>query len=298
MTTIADMQSRWGPDRPPVALYVHETQLTYPVPKGESVDMHLAFTDIQNLIAAEHVRFNSQTHLSAFLDNTREFLRKMPKPRLSWVPGEIARRSGVLYPGISVPSGGAAATLQEPKDPLIIWNHRWEFDKAPEVFFDALREVKRQGISFSLAILGENFQAHPAVFEQARDTFADEIVQFGFADDRAAYEAWLRRGQIVVSTAIQENFGISVLEAIAAGCFPLLPYRLSYPEIIPERFHDRVLYRGREELVWRLRELLTDREERAMSSALQDHARSFSWEQRIVEWDTWLGEAAAGAGNA
>ena len=37
---------------------------------------------------------------------------------------------------------------------------------------------------------------------------------------------------MIVSTADHEFFGISVVEAISAGASPLLPERLSYPEIL------------------------------------------------------------------
>jgi len=42
----------------------------------------------------------------------------------------------------------------------------------------------------------------------------------------------LQQADVIVSTANHEFFGISVVEAIAAGAFPLVPNRLSYPEII------------------------------------------------------------------
>jgi hypothetical protein len=46
----------------------------------------------------------------------------------------------------------------------------------------------------------------------------------------------------VASTALQEFFGVSVVEAVAAGCRPVLPDALSYPWLIPDSFHDAVLY--------------------------------------------------------
>jgi len=44
----------------------------------------------------------------------------------------------------------------------------------------------------------------------------------------------LSEADVFVSTARHEFFGISVVEAIAAGVYPLLPRRLSYPEIISD----------------------------------------------------------------
>jgi glycosyltransferase involved in cell wall biosynthesis len=57
------------------------------------------------------------------------------------------------------------------------------------------------------------------------------------------YRHLLSSCDVVVSTALQEFFGVSVVEAIAAGCRPVLPDRLSYPWLIPDEYHADVLYR-------------------------------------------------------
>ena len=49
------------------------------------------------------------------------------------------------------------------------------------------------------------------------------------------YAALLWAADLVVSTAIHEFFGVAVVEAIYCGCRPVLPWRLSYPELIPGR---------------------------------------------------------------
>ncbi len=46
----------------------------------------------------------------------------------------------------------------------------------------------------------------------------------------------LHAGTIVLSTALHEFFGMSVVEAVRAGCRPLLPARLSYPELFDGNF--------------------------------------------------------------
>jgi glycosyltransferase involved in cell wall biosynthesis len=97
----------------------------------------------------------------------------------------------------------------------------------------------------------------------------------------------------VISTARQENFGISVVEAVRHGCFPLLPRNLSYPELIPQEFHDEVLYRDRNELVEKLSRLLVrlPLPDSCLHDRLRRLARSmnrFSWETMIPRYDAEL----------
>ena len=137
----------------------------------------------------------------------------------------------------------------ENQRPLILWNQRWEYDKGPEMFFHTLYRLQESGIDFSLAVAGENFRNVPIEFEEARTTLAGRIIHWGFVESRAAYFNLLQRADLVISTALHEFFGISILEAIVAGAFPLLPNRLSYPELIPPELHPACLYDNADELL-------------------------------------------------
>ena len=117
--------------------------------------------------------------------------------------------------------------------PVVLWNHRWEYDKDPAAFFGALRAVADAGVDFELIVAGESYQTEPAEFARARSAFADRIVWFGTASDEQ-YPDLLRRADVVVSTARHEFFGVAVVEAITAGALPVLPRRLSYPELVPD----------------------------------------------------------------
>ena len=63
------------------------------------------------------------------------------------------------------------------------------------------------------------------------------LVHFGFAESEAAYARLLWDADVVLSTAVHEFFGVSVVEAVYCGAAPVLPNRLSYPELIPPEFH-------------------------------------------------------------
>ena len=49
----------YGRPCPPVLLYMHENQFTYPLAPGEKMDYQFAFTDITSALAADRVLFNS-----------------------------------------------------------------------------------------------------------------------------------------------------------------------------------------------------------------------------------------------
>ena len=293
LMSLADLKALWGCSCPPTLLYVHENQLTYPLAPGEQLDLQYGFTNVTTALSAERVLFNSFSHFKAFFEELPRFLSRMPEYRPRWVIEEIRRKSSVLYPGCRF-SPEEEISLPRPEvEPLIIWNHRWEFDKNPELFFSALEKVEESGLGFRLALLGENFQKVPKAFIAARRRWPQRVEQYGYVPSREGYLSWLKRGGIVISTADQENFGISVVEAVRHGCFPLLPRNLSYPELIPEEFHDDVLYGDREELVGKLSRLLVElpHPDHLWADKLRRLALSmnrFSWQALISSYDEEL----------
>ena len=60
--------------------------------------------------------------------------------------------------------------------------------------------------------MGEQSKQIPDEFSDAEVEFKDNLVCFGYAKNREDYIGWLQKGDIVISTAIQENFGIAVVE--------------------------------------------------------------------------------------
>lgn len=215
----------------------------------------------------------------------------MPEYQPKWVIDEIRSKAHVLYPGCHFPAleNVPNALPQEDLPPLIIWNHRWEFDKNPEGFFNALDKIVERGLNFRIALLGKNFQVVPKEFIAARKRFKNQIVCYGYEASREKYRQWLMQGTIVISTANQENFGISVVEAIHYGCIPLLPDRLSYPEIIPKVFHGDFLYKDQEELVEKLCFLIQNysqftEKQQHLSAAME----RFAWENMIDQYDEIL----------
>jgi len=291
LMSLSDLKALLGSSCPPSLVYFHENQLTYPLAPGESMDYQFGFTDITTALAADRILFNSHTHLDSFFSILPDFLKMMPEYRPGWVVKAIRRKSGVLYPGCRFPDRQKQlpVSLEKESRPLIIWNHRWEFDKGPKDFFDALDAVLDRGLDFQLALMGENFQSVPKEFIAAQKRYGHKIVQYGYVESKEEYYEWLNRGSIVVSTATQENFGISVVEAIRHGCVPILPDRLAYPEIIPEAYHSSFIYKGQEDLIERLSLIISDYPRFQEKVLKLTHAMGrFSWENLVDSYDEEL----------
>lgn len=293
MVDVTDFKTLAGPRCPPVILYFHENQLSYPLEPGEKRDFHLGFTNIISALAADAVFFNSNFHKDGFLDAAKALIRKMPDCRPVWVADEIRSKTCVLYPGIDLDNKGLSPLDSQKNSldrPLVIWNHRWEYDKDPKTFFDVLERLKQRGVLFYLAVMGEQYDTVPDAFNDLEKRFDSELLVCGYQKQVCDYRKWLSQGHVVVSTAIQENFGISVMEAVAHGCLPLLPDRLSYPELIPKHLKGDVIYRDEADLEARLEHILVHPDTCSNTAAsLAVHAAGFSWEKTAPKWDKRLG---------
>ncbi|GAG31601.1 unnamed protein product, partial [marine sediment metagenome] len=235
--------------------YFHENQLTYPMADDRDRDYQYGMTNITSCLAADAVWFNSRFHLNDFLDGAEWLLGKMPDFAPEHVIADIRDKAAVYPPPVL--ARRVDRTDWKTRDvPTILWCHRWEYDKNPEPFFDALLRLAQTGYNFRLVLLGQRFRTVPPVFASSWDRLRPSIVHTGHIPDPVEYQSALADCDIVVSTAIQENFGIAVVEAILAGCQPLLPDRLVYPEIIPKRFHQTCLYPSDADLLGRLRNAL------------------------------------------
>ncbi len=286
---LALLPREWG--RIPTALYLHETQLTYPESPQLRPDLSYAYTNWASALAADQVFFNSGYHRDVFFERLRPFLRGFPDLRQDGRIDEVAARSTVLPVGVETSWIGSRDPKGSP--PLVLWNHRWEHDKAPSVFLEAVVRLAADGHSFRLALCGENFTNEPTEFRNAARRLGDRVVAFGFASTER-YRRLVMDSSVVVSTALQEFFGVSVVEAVAAGAFPVLPDRLSYPWLIPPAFHAEVLYAdGR--LIDRMADVLSGTvpgDERRRWALADEMRRCFGWESVIGAYDDALAALA------
>jgi glycosyltransferase involved in cell wall biosynthesis len=280
----------------PVMLYMHENQFTYPRLRGTKLNSWFGQINYLSACAADVVAFNSAFHRDDFL----HALRTLASQPNNWLVPEaieaIAAKSTVLPVGVDLAwLDRFEAPHAADASPLVLWNHRWEFDKSPELFARTVRRLIEEGLPFRLAIAGEPGLNPAPELVALGDLPPERLRHFGYADDKAAYARLLWESDIVVSTTRHEFFGVGMVEALYCGCVPLAPAGFNYPALVPGPLQERCLFDTPDDFAAKLRTLLTtpapDR------SPLRASAERFAWPIVAPLWDRAL-EALASRESA
>ncbi|MYF40306.1 MAG: DUF3524 domain-containing protein [Rhodothermaceae bacterium] len=279
----------------PVVYYLHENQLTYPLSKEEKRDLSYAYINYLSCLAADQVVFNSEFHYNEFIRALPGLLRVFPDYTHLHTVSEIRAKSRVMHLGMNLQAHARYSNTQgsERDSPIVLWNQRWEYDKNPEAFFRLMNRLDDAGCRFRLILAGKRFEEQPSEFDTAFERYADRILHYGYAEDFEEYSRLLHRADIVVSTAIHEFFGIAMLEAIYCGCHPLLPNRLSYPELIPEKLHKPllhapILYDDDESLFTILKAMLMGEERPLPHGTLRGIVEHLDWSVHVEQYDALM----------
>jgi glycosyltransferase involved in cell wall biosynthesis len=290
----------------PVALYFHENQLSYPwSPTDRDVsqgrNLHYGFINFASALVADAVLFNSGYHMASFLDELPRLLKGFPDHNELDTLDMLHARSQVLPLGLDLGRFDAHQPHEQPSasgsPPLILWNHRWEYDKNPQDFFEALYALVARGLDFELVVLGERFRQQPTEFTEAHKRLGGRLRHLGYVSDFGEYARWLWEADILPVTSHHDFFGASVVEAIHCGCLPLLPRRLSYPELIPLEHHDLCFFHDFEDLVDRLDSAIRY-PDRADHIVLREAVARFDWSEMAPAYDDRLESIAGGPGNS
>ena len=275
----------------PAIVYFHENQLVYPNRHTAEWDFQFPLTNITSALSAERCLFNTRWNLDTFLAEIPGFLKQFPDHLPRGVADRIAAKSSVLPPPFDPgpfdrtlgPHGVRAAVRGD--RPRIVWPHRWEHDKDPETFFAAVSQLADEGLQFEVAVAGQVFGDRPDVFAEAEAHLGDRLVHLGEPEGRDDYARLLASADIAVSTAGNEFFGIAMIEAAYAGCYPLVPDRLAYPELYPAAMR----YTSIDALVARLRALVF---EPPVPGAARGPAERFTFEQLTEAYSAVFHEVA------
>ena len=227
--------------RLPTIVYVHENQFAYP---GNSVQLQRVepqITSVYTALCADRLIFNSHHNRDTFLQGSQALFKRLPDHVPAGLLDRLAQ-SQVLPVPLPDALFSARAHKPVPNDVLtLVWNHRWEHDKGPDLLLAIVRLLIGGGVRFRLHLLGQQFRQSPPPML----TLQEELTAYclstgispghiGYIADPAQYYRTLAQANVVLSTADHDFQGLSILEATALGCTPLAPARLAYPEYLPE----------------------------------------------------------------
>ncbi|WP_443642436.1 DUF3524 domain-containing protein [Candidatus Njordibacter sp. Uisw_039] len=234
----------------PSILYFHENQFIYPANQSNKTrQLDPKMVTLYGALSADKLVFNSQYNQQSFIAGVDELLNQLPEKMPIDVAQLLDKKSSVLpvplktlYPldprnPSNIANNGNTEhqslwPKREGRSSLrLIWAARWEYDKGPQQLQAILRQLRNRNIDFKLCLVGQQFRQQPIEFEEIKKEFSTYLVQFGYVESRQQYLNWLAGGDMILSTALHEFQGISVLEAVQLGCIPVLPNRLVYPEM-------------------------------------------------------------------
>jgi glycosyltransferase involved in cell wall biosynthesis len=267
--------------RTATAVYFHENQLTYPPGPRQKRDLRLGFINYASALAADAVFFNSSYHRQAFLGELTRLLKHYPDYNELPTIDLIREKSRVLPLGLELRRFDAYGPKPATAEPVILWNHRWEYDKNPVAFFNALYKLIEQGFDFKVIVAGENTRQKAEEFEKAQERLGVRLIHYGYAADFPTYARLLWQATVAVSCAYQDFFGVSMCEAMYCGCLPIMPRRLNYPDLVPKDYHDLCLY-NEGSVAAALRRALHS----SAPAILRECVAAFDWSIMAPEYDT------------
>ncbi|MEH6649386.1 MAG: DUF3524 domain-containing protein [Motiliproteus sp.] len=300
--------------RTPCLYYCHENQFEYPRNFRQHASVDAQMVNLYAALAADRVLFNSAFNRDSFFAGVNRLLNKLPDHQPATIEPLLADRCQILPVPLVIKNMAESLTdnlkasphqaetpervsqrwqcLADSNTVKILWAARWEYDKGPDRLLAVMQQLERCGTDYKLCILGEQFRRVPPQFETIERQFSHRLVQFGYAESREAYQGWLASADMVLSTSIHEFQGIAVLEAIAAGCVPILPSRLAYPELVAPQF----LYASH----------IDDVEQEALAAVALIHSHQvqrteapavdhFTWPQLRSQYAAVLAETVAGS---
>ncbi|MFT7560073.1 MAG: glycosyltransferase involved in cell wall biosynthesis [Flavobacteriales bacterium] len=132
-----------------------------------------------------------------------------------------------------VPKSLSTESLDTEKPYEILWNHRWEYDKGPDRLLAYIKALPSD-LPLLFHIVGQSFARIPPEFDQIKNLLVQRgwLGEWSYVSLDSDYCRLLSRADAVLSTAVHDFQGLSVLEAVAAGCVPIVPDRLAYIEYI------------------------------------------------------------------
>ncbi|MEH6814316.1 MAG: DUF3524 domain-containing protein, partial [Motiliproteus sp.] len=165
--------------RTPTLCYFHENQFEYPQRDKGKRPLEAMMVNLYSALASDCLLFNSQYNQDSFFDGADRLMKQLPDFKPKSIRELLTKKSRVLPVPINNPAD-AGECSQKADVFTLVWNHRWEHDKAPERLYLLLQKLHEAAISFRLHLLGECFRDEPETISMIKAEFADNLGCCGY----------------------------------------------------------------------------------------------------------------------
>lgn len=224
--------------RIPTLLYFHENQFAYPSNRQTRPNVEHQLVPLYAALCADLIAFNSHYNRTSFLSGAKALLKQLPDTIPPAFYQQLLQSTVLPVPLVKhslANSKRGTGVLQ------LIWNHRWEYDKGPELLLQIVQQSTDAKLPIQFHIVGEKFKKIPPQFTKIIEclkTFSRQsgipLGRIGYIESRVEYAQLLSGCDVVLSTALHDFQGLAIQEACLAGCTPLAPDDLAYPDYLPE----------------------------------------------------------------
>lgn len=272
----------------PHLLYFHENQFAYPKSKlsNEVENLSYQFMNYSSALVADHVIFNSDFNKQSFSLGSLDLINTMPDYKNIQMIEAIQKKSIVLPIGIEFELINKNKKEVANGEPHILWNHRWDHDKNIEEFLQSMIQLKKEGFSFKLNLLGKRSPAHYELYRKMLSELSENILIHEQVENKDHYYQILWSSDVVPVTSYHDFFGISVLEAIACQCHPILPNRQVYPERIPHSLRDQYLYK--DNFYEKLKSMIVNGWQLPLPTRLTEELQNYRWQDLVNRYDNFF----------
>lgn len=213
--------------RKPSVVYFHSNQLPDANATGQ---MPLDLVNLNSAAAATEIWLNSLYHLRTFLARAAALVRRIPELSARNPIGDITAKARIMLPPIDqslVRALSAHSVVAREKRTLVLETTDADF----ELLNRAFGTLRRRGEVFKVLGIGDARE-----FDEAVD-----VTPIPERDPEAQARAMCRAG-VYLSARPGAPCDHQAVQALAAGCWPLLPQVGAFRELLPDLLHAACLY--------------------------------------------------------
>ena len=197
-------------------------------------DNTYSYINVSSALASDRIWFNSEHHRQAFIDAATSWMKAMPKPHVPSLHDAMQTKSKVQYLGLDFqdwkPATDSPDDLSHVEEPIVLWNHRWSWDKGTDEWMDLVQHIIKQDIPARFVVLGEASSRQPDGWNSLREAMGSRCLHWGFVENREEYIQWLWKAHIA---PVQRGKVFWLIWLTMCRVIPWVPEEHAYPETMP-----------------------------------------------------------------